>query len=113
MRTMQRTATAIGLLTLAALGGWMLTQTDSSHENDTTSAAVSTNDAGAQLFYSCPMHPQIHEQHPGNCPICGMKLVERREQTTETKGAASTTEQSDRKVLYWYDPMHPETHFDK
>lgn len=26
-------------------------------------------------YYTCPMHPQIHEDHPGNCPICGMKLV--------------------------------------
>ena len=21
------------------------------------------------------MHPQVHEDHPGNCPICGMKLI--------------------------------------
>ncbi|MDO8461956.1 MAG: efflux RND transporter periplasmic adaptor subunit [Deltaproteobacteria bacterium] len=25
--------------------------------------------------YTCPMHPQIHEEKPGNCPICQMKLV--------------------------------------
>lgn len=25
--------------------------------------------------YTCPMHPQIHEDHPGDCPICHMKLV--------------------------------------
>lgn len=25
--------------------------------------------------WTCPMHPQILENHPGNCPICGMKLV--------------------------------------
>lgn len=25
--------------------------------------------------YTCPMHPQIHEDHPGECPICHMKLV--------------------------------------
>lgn len=25
--------------------------------------------------YTCPMHPQIIEDHPGNCPICGMTLV--------------------------------------
>ncbi len=25
--------------------------------------------------YTCPMHPQIAEQKPGNCPICGMGLV--------------------------------------
>lgn len=26
-------------------------------------------------YYTCPMHPQIHEDHPGDCPICHMKLV--------------------------------------
>ena len=24
----------------------------------------------------CPMHPQIVQDHPGTCPICGMQLVE-------------------------------------
>ncbi|RTL28377.1 MAG: heavy metal translocating P-type ATPase [Burkholderiales bacterium] len=24
--------------------------------------------------YTCPMHPQIRQDHPGNCPICGMNL---------------------------------------
>lgn len=26
-------------------------------------------------LYQCPMHPTITSDHPGNCPICGMKLV--------------------------------------
>ena len=26
-------------------------------------------------YYTCSMHPQIHEDHDGNCPICGMKLI--------------------------------------
>lgn len=26
-------------------------------------------------YYTCPMHPQIHKDHPGQCPICGMTLV--------------------------------------
>jgi Cu+-exporting ATPase len=25
-------------------------------------------------FYTCPMHPKIHQSHPGNCPKCGMTL---------------------------------------
>ena len=25
--------------------------------------------------YTCPMHPQIMQDKPGNCPICGMTLV--------------------------------------
>src|SRR6202022_4255059 len=25
-------------------------------------------------IYTCPMHPQIEQDHPGDCPICGMRL---------------------------------------
>ena len=25
-------------------------------------------------IYTCPMHPEIRQDHPGNCPICGMTL---------------------------------------
>ena len=27
-----------------------------------------------EIIYTCPMHPQIEQDHPGNCPICGMTL---------------------------------------
>jgi Cu(I)/Ag(I) efflux system membrane fusion protein len=26
-------------------------------------------------LYRCPMHPQVVQDHPGKCPICGMNLV--------------------------------------
>ena len=29
----------------------------------------------AVTLYTCGMHPQIIQDHPGNCPICGMKLT--------------------------------------
>ena len=25
-------------------------------------------------LYTCPMHPQVRQEHPGACPICGMAL---------------------------------------
>jgi Cu+-exporting ATPase len=28
----------------------------------------------AGVIYTCPMHPQIRQVGPGNCPICGMTL---------------------------------------
>ncbi len=34
-----------------------------------------------QTFYTCVMHPQIHESKPGNCPICGMALVKEKSKT--------------------------------
>src|SRR5690606_13593005 len=30
--------------------------------------------APAGTIYTCPMHPQIRQDHPGSCPICGMAL---------------------------------------
>jgi len=30
--------------------------------------------AAAGTIYTCPMHPQIRQVGPGNCPICGMTL---------------------------------------
>lgn len=27
------------------------------------------------IYYTCSMHPQIMQAGPGNCPICGMKLI--------------------------------------
>ena len=26
------------------------------------------------MTYTCPMHPEIEQDHPGDCPICGMSL---------------------------------------
>jgi len=33
--------------------------------------------AEGKEMYTCPMHPQIIRNKPGNCPICGMKLVKK------------------------------------
>jgi Cu+-exporting ATPase len=30
--------------------------------------------APAGTIYTCPMHPQVRQQGPGSCPICGMAL---------------------------------------
>ena len=27
------------------------------------------------LYYTCPMHPSVKADKPGDCPICGMHLV--------------------------------------
>src|SRR3954468_11771588 len=28
----------------------------------------------AGTIYTCPMHPEIEQDHPGTCPKCGMAL---------------------------------------
>ena len=36
--------------------------------------AVEPPPAPGGTIYTCPMHPQIRQDHPGACPICGMAL---------------------------------------
>lgn len=38
----------------------------------TPGAAGETPPAGT--VYTCPMHPEVRRDHPGNCPKCGMTL---------------------------------------
>ncbi|MHB8205968.1 HlyD family efflux transporter periplasmic adaptor subunit [Mucilaginibacter sp.] len=42
-------------------------------------------------IYTCPMHPQILEDHPGSCPICGMTLVKKSGQASEGSGISLNT----------------------
>ena len=51
--------------------------THASHEGHAAHAAHAAQapeapPAGA--IYTCPMHPEIRRDHPGNCPKCGMTL---------------------------------------
>src|SRR2546423_14763447 len=34
--------------------------------------------------YTCPMHPEVITDHPGNCPKCGMTLVPKEEKKHST-----------------------------
>ena len=52
--------------------------------------SILTNAAAAssgKTLYTCGMHPWIIQDHPGNCPICGMKL----EPVHKTVNATTTT----------------------
>jgi hypothetical protein len=33
------------------------------------------HDHGAATVYTCPMHPEVTSDKPGQCPKCGMNLV--------------------------------------
>jgi Cu+-exporting ATPase len=45
------------------------------HEHHASPVAVSPEAAqGEGVMYTCPMHPQVRQPKPGNCPICGMAL---------------------------------------
>ncbi|MFC0808078.1 copper-translocating P-type ATPase (plasmid) [Sinorhizobium meliloti] len=48
-------------------------------------------------IYTCPMHPQVRQVGPGNCPICGMAL-EREIATNET---GPSPELADMRRRFW------------
>lgn len=50
-----------------------------------------TSQAKSEVKYTCPMHPQILEDHPGSCPICGMTLVKKSGQASEGSGINLST----------------------
>jgi len=39
-----------------------------------STAPADSAPAAAGTVYTCPMHPEIRQEHPGNCPKCGMTL---------------------------------------
>lgn len=44
------------------------------HKHAENIASLNKMPADADVVYTCPMHPQIRQPKPGNCPICGMTL---------------------------------------
>ncbi|HJU27308.1 MAG TPA: NADH-quinone oxidoreductase subunit J, partial [Rhodanobacteraceae bacterium] len=56
-----------------------------------------SSQAAAHSTYSCPMHPEVRQDHAGRCPKCGMELV------PETGNSSATT---------YTCPMHPEVRQD-
>lgn len=57
---------------------------------------------GEKVYYTCSMHPQIHENAPGTCPICHMDLIAVKAPPAPEKPAAS--------AAGYTCPMHPQVH---
>ncbi|SDX99903.1 copper-translocating P-type ATPase [Nitrosomonas sp. Nm33] len=52
----------------------MKSQNERHEHKQKGSTAQSLPAAEIRGFYTCPMHPEIRQKDPGNCPICGMAL---------------------------------------
>ncbi len=58
-------------LIVGALIGWVLKPSTASTED----ASEHEHIADASGVWTCSMHPQIRQNEPGACPICGMDLI--------------------------------------
>ncbi len=43
-------------------------------EQTPAASAAAPMEVPAGTIYTCPMHPEVQQDHPGNCPKCGMSL---------------------------------------
>ena len=89
----------IVLVLLAGIGfgggaAWYLRRPPAGHDHGEAKAEAKTQ-------YTCPMHPTIVSDHPGDCPICGMALVK-----VDGGGAgADGTTKGERKIAFYRSPM--------
>jgi P-type Cu+ transporter len=60
-------------------------------------AASAASAAPEGVIWTCPMHPEIRQDHPGACPICGMAL----EPATVTADAGPSHELIDMTRRFW------------
>ncbi len=79
MRPIQFLATA-AFVAVLALAATSLTGCTRSAQDDKTPQAgdAPTQESVKTVQYTCSMHPEVVQDKPGNCPKCGMKLVEKR-----------------------------------
>lgn len=61
------------------------------------SSAAAPQGASADTDYTCPMHPEVRQKGPGNCPICGMAL----EPVLASVDAGSSPELRDMSRRFW------------
>ncbi len=65
-------------------------------------AAAMAEPAAGGAIYTCPMHPEVRQDHPGACPKCGMAL----EPVQPATGDDENAELSDfRRRFFWTLPL--------
>ncbi|MCG6963579.1 MAG: efflux RND transporter periplasmic adaptor subunit [Acidobacteria bacterium] len=106
-------------LGISPLDGWL-----GLHEASTTAAPRAGAEPAAghehKQLWTCAMHPQVIEDHPGTCPICGMDLVPVKDEgqkkhensmgagTMQSSAAAPTAAPEGKgKILFYRNPMDP------
>ncbi len=69
---MKRFVTISGMIFLSTVLP-ACTQGTSKDSQDKSSESSAHEDP--EGYYTCSMHPEVHQHEPGNCPICGMALI--------------------------------------
>jgi Cu(I)/Ag(I) efflux system membrane fusion protein len=84
---------------VSPVDGWL----GVSHQGAVGSGDGNGNGITTELW-TCPMHPQVIQDHPGSCPICHMDLVPVKEAVGNGDGNGNGDGHGDG---LWTCPMHP------
>jgi RND family efflux transporter MFP subunit len=87
------------IIGIVAVGGAFFIGRSTGHKH-----AAGETAQEAKTLYTCGMHPQVIQDKPGNCPICGMKLTPLKR---STGGPAAPAASGERKIKYYKSTMIP------
>ncbi|MDA3911275.1 MAG: efflux RND transporter periplasmic adaptor subunit [Bacteroidales bacterium] len=75
MKTINKKTIIIAAATLFVgfLAGWLIFGLDKSSSPETQQQ--DETEIAKETVWTCSMHPQIRQEEPGDCPICGMDLI--------------------------------------
>jgi hypothetical protein len=78
MKQSQKTFAAVAVATIVLLTMLVAGCTGSDHKQTTQSTDASGQKSNQPVKYTCSMHPEVIQDKPGDCPKCGMNLVEKK-----------------------------------
>jgi Cu(I)/Ag(I) efflux system membrane fusion protein/cobalt-zinc-cadmium efflux system membrane fusion protein len=105
------------LILIGVFVGWMASSWLGGPSKGAGEAQVTSaqEEGGEKHLWTCGMHPEVILDKPGNCPICGMKLVPLKKPAAAAQTAAGEKGEKpkkERKILYWRAPMDPTEIYD-
>jgi multidrug efflux pump subunit AcrA (membrane-fusion protein) len=91
------------LLISTVVTGVLITGCSKGHDQSGATAAQES-----KTLYTCGMHPEVIQDHPGNCPICGMKLTPIRKQAgLENASSGKSAQPGEHRIKYYKSTMMP------
>ncbi len=79
----------LGTLLSVAIISFRTTAPSSVHDHEENIAGSST-----EAIWTCSMHPQIRQNEPGDCPICGMDLIQLEQNSSSDPLVLQMTEEA-------------------
>ncbi|MDD4227398.1 efflux RND transporter periplasmic adaptor subunit [Maribellus comscasis] len=76
MKTNRKTIIiAVSTLAVGLLLGWLIFGGSESKTTEEQQHEHIAEEVAGETIWTCSMHPQIRQNEPGDCPICGMDLI--------------------------------------